>query len=110
MEVFPLISILSGISKKIIHDSPSVVVLSSIASQLISSQHYAYNLVKSSQESLVRALAVKYGDISHARFNAISPGIVDIPGRTSSFNKKIHLPSFYANHLSPDLQRFMSLK
>ena len=85
-EIFPLISIVSSISELIIRDSPSVVILSSIASQFISSQHYAYNLVKSAIDSYVRAMAVKYGDISHARFNAISPGIIDIPGRSGSFN------------------------
>lgn len=88
VELFPLIQLLSELSSKMTTDGTSVVILSSIASTLISSQHFAYNLVKSAQESLVRALAVKYGDNSSVRINAICPGIVDIPGRSSSLNSQ----------------------
>ncbi len=88
VELFPLVKILTQLSSKMIIDGTSVVILSSIASKLVSSQHFAYNLVKSAQESLVRALAVKYGDNSLVRINAICPGIVDIPGRSSSLNSQ----------------------
>ena len=88
VELFPLVEILSHLASKMKADDTSVVVLSSIASKLISSQHFAYNLLKSAQESLVRALSVKYGDNSSVRINAISPGIVDIPGRSSSLNSQ----------------------
>lgn len=84
VEVFSLITILSLISSKLIADGPSIVILSSIASKFVSSQHFSYNLVKAAQESLVRAMAVKYGEISLARFNSICPGIVDIPGRSKA--------------------------
>ena len=88
VELFPLVKLLSDLSSRLITDGTSVVIISSIASKLISSQHFAYNLVKSAQESLVRALAVKYGDNSSVRINAICPGIVDIPGRSSTLNSQ----------------------
>lgn len=88
VELFPVIAIFESISQKIVEDSPSVCLLSSIASKFVSSQHLAYSIVKSSHETLARNLAVKYGDVCNARFNTISPGIVDLPLRSDALSTR----------------------
>jgi NAD(P)-dependent dehydrogenase (short-subunit alcohol dehydrogenase family) len=87
LEVISLLEIITLLSDQIIKSSTSIVVISSIASTLVSGQNLGYNLVKSTLESLVRSLAVEYGSKSNVRFNSISPGLLDIPLRSDLYRK-----------------------
>ncbi|MCP9775673.1 SDR family oxidoreductase [Cyanobium sp. WAJ14-Wanaka] len=82
VELFPLVNLIESLHDRIITESPSFAIVSSIASSYVSAQHFSYNIIKSSLESFVRSCAVKYGEASSARFNIISPGVVFIPGRS----------------------------
>lgn len=92
VEIISFSSIINSLDEKIASDSPSVVLVSSIASSLISSQHFSYNIVKSAGIAAVRAFAVKYGEVSRARFNCVSPGIVSFNAvDLGALNSKDHL-------------------
>lgn len=87
-ELMPLVSIIEQIHNKIISDSPSVCLVSSIAATLVSDQSFGYNIVKAGQTALMRSLAVKYGDMCGARFNVIAPGVVDLSQGSVEVNER----------------------
>ena len=61
LELYSFIKIIDGLENLILRDGTSIVVISSIASELISSQEIYYNIVKSAQEAMVRKFGVIYG-------------------------------------------------
>ena len=91
VELYPLIKILELIDKKIQDDSTCICLVSSIASSFVSAQPFAYNIVKAAHIALIRTLAVKYGDKSDARFNVISPGIVNLEPYQASQSNHQHI-------------------
>jgi enoyl-[acyl-carrier-protein] reductase (NADH) len=86
LELYPLISLVETIHEIILRDNPSFCILSSVASTHVSAQHFSYNILKSALDAFVRSCAVKYGDVSRARFNTVSPGVVYIPGRSDALS------------------------
>ena len=82
LELYSFIKIIDGLENLILRDGTSIVVISSIASELISSQGIYYNIVKAAQEAMVRKFGVIYGEKSKARFNCICPGIVSMEERS----------------------------
>lgn len=91
IELFPLIEIIDRLENVISKSNSKIVVISSIAAQFVSSQHYAYNITKGAVESYVRNIAVNLGRKSNARINILRAGIVSMPERTGSsiLNQKI---------------------
>ena len=86
IELYPLIEIFEALLPKIIRDNTKIIVISSIAAELVSSQHCAYNITKSAIESFVKTQAVRIGKISEARINIIRPGVVYMPERSQNLD------------------------
>ena len=91
LEIYSFMKIIAGLDDIIRERGCSVVVISSIASKLISSQEIYYNIVKSAQESMTRHYAVKYGSHSMARFNSICPGVVKMAERANKSEQEKRL-------------------
>ena len=91
IELFPLIEIIDRLENVISKSNSKIVIISSIAAQFVSSQHYAYNITKGAIESYVRNIAVILGRRSNARINILRAGIVYMPERKGKtiLNQKI---------------------
>ncbi len=88
LEIYSFIKIIDGLEKELIRDGTSIVIISSIASELISSQEMSYNIVKAAQEAMARKFGVIYGEKSDVRFNCICPGIVGMEERIQNDETK----------------------
>ena len=82
IEFYPLVDIFDLLLPKIIQDNTNIVILSSIAAELVSAQHCAYNITKSAVETFVKTQSVRIGKVSKARINIVRPGVVHIQERS----------------------------
>ncbi len=84
--LYPLIKIIERLSKKIEECSTSIIVLSSINSDLVCNQPYSYHIGKSALDAYCRKLAVEIGSKSNARVSIVKPGIVQMKSGTQEKN------------------------
>ncbi len=89
LNVFSVIYLIQAISKVSIRSSEgmSVVMISSVMSEVGEKGKSLYSMTKSSLVALSRSLALEYAD-KGIRFNSISPSVVDTPLSMNSHYRK----------------------